>query len=72
MYPSIMAHILTGILLFIAFAVIVYNISTIRALRVYRILIILLLLTVATGIHGLSHGLLEKQYNYVPLRELLL
>ena len=72
MYPSIMAHILTGILLFIAFAVIVYNFSTIRALRVYRVLIILLLLTVATGIHGLSHGLLEKQYDYVPLRELLL
>ena len=67
-----MAHILTGILLCIAFAVIVYHFSTIRTLGVYRILLILLLFTVAIGIHGLSHGLLEKQYNYVPLRELLL
>ena len=57
-----MAHTLTGILLFLSFAIVLYYFSTIRTLGIYRILILLLLFTITIGIHGLSHGLLEKQY----------
>ncbi len=66
LYPSIMAHVLNGILLFTAIIYIFANIHKIRTLDVYRIVVIIILLSIGIGVHGMSHLGLEKEYNYVP------
>jgi hypothetical protein len=66
LYPSIMAHVLNGMLLFAAIIYIFANIHKIRALDVYRIIVIIILLSIGLGVHGISHLGLEKEYNYVP------
>ena len=67
-YPSIMAHILNGLLLFASVLFVIAYFPKIYALDAYRQLILLLLFTTALGLHGISHLLLEKEYHYNPLK----
>lgn len=65
--PSFYAHILNGILLFIAVIVLFKNYSKINKIDTYKIIILLLLFSIGIGIHGISHQGLEKNYNFNPL-----
>ena len=71
-YPSILAHILSGIVLFLAFLFFIFYYSKIVSKDSYQLLGILLLFSVALGIHGISHALLESVYHYNPTRVLAL
>ncbi len=66
-YPSFYAHVLNGILLFIAMILLYTNYSKIIQLEPYKLLCLILLLSLSVGIHGLSHLGLEKEYGYNPL-----
>ena len=65
-YPSFYAHVLNGILLFIAMILLYTNYSKIIQLEPYKLLCLTLLLSLSVGIHGLSHQGLEKEYGYNP------
>ena len=65
-YPSIIAHILNGLLLFTAVVYVLFNFQNAQSLDTYNVLIVILLFSIAMGVHGLSHLFLEKEYNYVP------
>lgn len=65
--PSFYAHVLNGILLFIALIVLFKNYSKINKIDTYKIVILLLLFSIGIGIHGISHQGLEKNYNFNPL-----
>ena len=65
-YPSIMAHMLNGLLLFTAVVYVLFNLPKIQTLDTYNVLLVILLFSIAMGVHGLSHLFLEKEYNYVP------
>jgi len=64
--PSIIAHGFNGIILGITviFACVYYK--NIQNFDTYQMLLVLLLFSITVGVHGLSHVLLEKTYNYVP------
>jgi uncharacterized membrane protein YagU involved in acid resistance len=62
--PSFYAHIINGILLLIAIILLCKNYSNIKNIDSYKIIILILLFSISIGIHGLSHSLLEKNYNY--------
>ena len=64
--PSILAHTLNGVLLFCSLIFIFFYSSKFMSLDFYKVSILLLLGSIAVGVHGLSHLLLEKQYRYVP------
>jgi len=66
MYPSFMAHVMSGILLFVSIAIFFLYYSQIKSKGI-SLLIILLLLSIASAVHGLSHLGLEVVYNYNPL-----
>jgi hypothetical protein len=40
--------------------------SKLKSLDSYRILVLGLLFTIVLTIHGISHVLLEKEYNFIP------
>jgi len=63
--PSIYAHTLSGGLLMISILYIVYCFR--RVTDTYRFAILLLVLSIAMGVHGISHAVLESVYNYNPL-----
>jgi hypothetical protein len=65
--PSLYAHILNGILLFIAFILFCKNYSKILRLEPYKLIILTLFFSTCVGIHGLSHLGLEKNYGFNPL-----
>lgn len=65
--PSFYAHIISGIVMFIAFISFILNYSKIKSLDSYRLLILILLLSICISIHGLSHLGLEIIYQYNPL-----
>jgi hypothetical protein len=66
--PSFYAHIINGILLLVAFIILVQNYRSIKDMDKYKLIILILLFSIATGIHGLSHLGLEKNYGYNPLQ----
>jgi len=68
LYPSIMAHMLSGVLLFtvVVFAIVYF--PKIYTLDAYRKLVLLMLFITALALHGISHILLEKAYHYNPLK----
>jgi hypothetical protein len=70
--PSVYAHIINGILLFIALIIIALNYSKIKRYRSspWNIAILILLLSIAVGVHGISHLGLERVYGYNPLNNL--
>jgi len=70
MTPSIYAHVMSGLLIFIICLNLFLNYTLLRNIDVYKRMTILLLLSISLGVHGLSHLGLEKIYNYNPLREI--
>lgn len=65
-YPSVASHMFQGVLLFITAIYAFFNFQRIQRFNLYQILILLLLSSIVIGLHGISHALLEKQYNFVP------
>ena len=65
--PSFYAHIINGLLLFVALFLLYKNYSKIRNLDPYNLIILTLLFSISIGIHGLSHLGLETVYNYNPM-----
>lgn len=66
--PSFYAHIINGILLLVAFIILLQNYRSIINVDKYKLILLILLVSIATGIHGLSHLGLEKNYGYNPLQ----
>ena len=66
--PSLYAHVINGILLLVAFILLLQNYSYIKGMDKYRLILLVLLFSIATGVHGLSHLGLEKNYGYNPLQ----
>lgn len=66
--PSIYAHMLNAILLFISAILIYTNYSTLSRLAGYEKVKLILLISIAIGLHGLSHMGLEYIYKYNPLK----
>jgi len=64
--PSVMAHIISGTIVVGSVLYAVLYGLTISKLDTYRILVLALLFSIAIGLHGVSHAILEKEYNYVP------
>lgn len=69
-YPSIWAHVLNGILLFISIVIAVMYFSKLTKLEPYKKIGLFLLFSIAIGIHGLSHLGLEIIYGYNPLKSI--
>lgn len=65
-YPSIMAHMLNGIIFFIAIIFVIVFFPKLQTLDAYRIIVLVLLFSIVIGIHGISHVLLEKEYQFIP------
>jgi len=65
--PSFYAHVINGILIFIAIIVLYKNHSKISRLEPYKLIILILIFSIGIGLHGLSHQGLEKNYNFNPL-----
>jgi hypothetical protein len=66
--PSLYAHVINGILLLVAFILLLQNYTYIKSMDKYRLILLVLLFSIATGVHGLSHLGLEKIYGYNPLQ----
>ena len=66
--PSIYAHIMNGILLFISAILIYINYSTISRIAASEKVKLVLLFSLAVGLHGLSHLGLEYVYKFNPLK----
>lgn len=66
--PSLYAHVINGILLLVAFILLLQNYRSIKNMDKYKLIILVLLFSIATGVHGLSHLGLEKNYGYNPLQ----
>jgi hypothetical protein len=66
--PSLYAHVINGILLLVAFTLLLQNYKYIKSMDKYRLILLVLMFSIATGIHGLSHLGLEKTYGYNPLQ----
>ena len=66
--PSFYAHVINGILLLVAFILLIQNYSYIKSMDKYRVILLVLLFSIATGVHGMSHLGLEKIYGYNPLQ----
>jgi len=61
-----MAHMMNGLFLLTALIVAILSYSKLRTLDSYHVLVLILLGSVAIGVHGLSHAILEKHYKFVP------
>ena len=66
-YPSLMAHVVSGMLVVFSIIFVVVHWSKLGKLDTYRTLMLLLFFATVVGIHGISHLLLEKEYNYMPI-----
>ena len=66
--PSIYAHMMNAILLFISVILIYMNYSTISRLAASEKVKLVLLFSLAIGLHGLSHLSLEYVYKFNPLK----
>jgi hypothetical protein len=66
--PSLYAHIINGILLLVAFILLLQNYKSISHINKYKLITLVLLFSIAIGVHGLSHLGLEKSYGYNPLQ----
>jgi len=60
--PSIYAHITNGILLLFAVLITIKHVYKIKTLDYYKQLKLVLIFSIAVGIHGLSHMMLD---NYI-------
>jgi hypothetical protein len=64
--PSFYAHIINGILIFVALFIMYKNYSKITKLPPYNIIILVLFFSICIGLHGISHMGLETIYDYNP------
>ena len=71
MQPSIIAHMTGAAIFLIAIGVIVLHFGDMKKYDIFHLIIILLLLSCAISIHGVSHAILEMNYNYNPLKSLM-
>jgi hypothetical protein len=62
MHPSILAHILSGALIFLA--IYLFFTNRLRNLDSYRMLVLVLLFSITIGVHAISHLGLERAYGY--------
>lgn len=65
--PSVYSHILSGIVLGASVIYLVLHGSNIMSRDPYRIGVLILLISIALGIHGISHVMLESVYGYNPI-----
>jgi disulfide bond formation protein DsbB len=63
---SLIAHIFSGLFMFIAFVFVLMNYSKLRS-NVAVFAVLLLLLAITMTLHGLSHLGLEVVYGYNPI-----
>jgi hypothetical protein len=66
--PSLYAHIINGLLLLVAFIILLQNYNVFKSMDKYRVITLVLLFSIAVGVHGISHLGLEKTYGYNPLQ----
>ena len=66
MHMSLLAHIFSGLFMFIAFVFVIMNYSKLRS-NVAVFAVLLLLLAITMTLHGLSHLGLEVVYGYNPI-----
>lgn len=64
--PSMNTLFVTGILLLVAFYLVVTHFADVRRLDIYRKLSLLSILVVAIGVHGLLHLGMETVYGFNP------
>ena len=64
--PSMMAHVLNGLLMLAAVVIAYMNFRVLYKLDPYKKVMILLVFSVAIGIHALSHLGLESVYGLNP------
>jgi uncharacterized membrane protein len=64
--PSIYAHIMSGMLLFVAFALLWKHSSFVYKMDPYKSIVLTILFSIAVCVHGLSHLGLEMHYNFNP------
>ena len=71
MYPSAIAHTLSGIIIFYVILKLVYNkltdTSTLTLIKSSQTNTFLLTLAIALGIHGLAHAYSEVNFGFNPL-----
>ena len=60
---SLIAHVFSGLFMFIAFVFVIMNYSKLRS-NVYVFAVLLFLLAITMSLHGLSHLGLEVVYHY--------
>ncbi len=65
--PTFYAHILNGILLFFAIVLVYMNYSSLKKMTPYNKIMLFLLFSLCIGVHGISHMVLDKYYNYNPM-----
>jgi hypothetical protein len=66
LHISLLAHVFSGLFMFIAFVFVLMNYSKLRS-NVYVFALLLLLVAITMSLHGLSHLGLEVVYGYDPL-----
>ena len=69
--PSFYAHVLNGVLLFVAIILMCLYFSQIKKLNTYQMVILLLVFSLAVGIHGISHLGMEYIYGYNPIKMIM-
>ncbi len=65
-YPSFYAHVLSGMFLFFAIGFSVMYSQQLLKQPLHIKLALLLIFSISTGVHGVSHMVLEKNYDYNP------
>ena len=65
--PSVYAHMLSGIILFVSVIYVGVHISKIMSKDPYQIAVLIILFSIAVSLHGMSHLGLESTYNFNPL-----
>jgi uncharacterized membrane protein len=65
--PGFYAHILNGVLLLMAIIVVYINYDSLKKLTPYNKIMLFLTFSLCIGLHGISHFILDKYYNYNPL-----
>lgn len=68
MYPSFLAHVITGLLILYVIVMILYRMKEPNSLgNHYQEYMIVLMLAIAIGIHGFMHAYAEVNYGFNPL-----
>jgi len=66
LYPSFLAHVLSGVFLFFVIGFSIMHLKQLLQLSPPIKVALLTLFSIALGVHGISHMVLEKYYGYNP------